>query len=243
MNLSSQSITLIKKHLSQSGDVALLIFSLSEAFSFQEWQFVMLEHEFDGKLVKRAYSIASTQREAREQWEIHFYVKKTEQPLFSHYLVTDIQIGDTLTMTWPLGHFIDNGSHSNYLFVSVWSWLWPILALKKKIIQQEQSYNKVFHLFGERYHHHTIQQCDELFLDCTNYSNVASHLYLSREKDHSRPNHYRAGYVQDSIHHAINFLGIDCKVFLCGLPAMVDDVRKQLIDAWIPKEHILFEKY
>jgi NAD(P)H-flavin reductase len=54
----------------------------------------------------------------------------------------------------------------------------------------------------------------------------------------------KKGYVQDGLDSALEFLNTqDIIVFICGLPAMCDDVAQILQDKGIEKQRLIIEKY
>ena len=59
--------TLVHKYDSPSGYVSLVLFQVNEVFAFTEGQFVMIHAEINGKLVKRPYSIATTNKQLQEE--------------------------------------------------------------------------------------------------------------------------------------------------------------------------------
>jgi len=79
ISTKNMKIKLINKSLSQSNEVSYITFSLSNDFSFKEGQFSMLETEINGNKIKRAYSIASTNYEAKSNKTISFYIKKASE--------------------------------------------------------------------------------------------------------------------------------------------------------------------
>jgi NAD(P)H-flavin reductase len=67
-------------------------------------------------------------------------------------------------------------------------------------------------------------------------------LYLSQEE--SLPAQRKKWHIQEGLVSAYALLQDNNYIaFLCGKPAMVDEVREILAQRWIPKEHIIFEKY
>jgi sulfite reductase alpha subunit-like flavoprotein len=103
-------------------------------------------------------------------------------------------------------------------------------------------------LFGERYINNVLPSTLELLAQES--ENTMCRLFLSREDDDFfekrtlvRPVS-KKGYVQDGLEEALNFLGdSNISVFLCGHPAMVDDVRAKLVEIGIDAAQIKFEKY
>jgi len=73
------------------------------------------------KVIKRAYSIATTHQEMEKRRIVGTIVKQTSEHGMSAFLTRDIQLGDEVTLTGALGHFVDHGRASDYLLVSMGS--------------------------------------------------------------------------------------------------------------------------
>jgi len=63
---------------SVSRDVVILHVQVTEPFSFLEGQFMMLQTLIDDKIVKRAYSIYSTNQHLQDSQIISFCIKRKE---------------------------------------------------------------------------------------------------------------------------------------------------------------------
>lgn len=232
MNIKLKNI-----YLSESKQVSYTIFEYDWKFEFQEWQFVMLEKEIDWKKVKRAYSIATTNEESKNN-QIWFIVKKASENWMSNYLTQIIKPWDELLMSWPHWHLVDKWENNDYLLVSVWSWVWPILSIYKLLIRQNR-FNKIVNFFWERFNSNLVDVIKNSFVD---KENVKNFLYMSREE--SLTENWNKWYVQDWILEWLKFLETkNISVFLCWIPKMVDEVKSILFNNWIDKKNIKFEKY
>ena len=73
---------------------------------------------------------------------------------------------------------------------------------------------------------------------------IYNQICLSREMNTTYPSVMRSGYVQGALDDALVFLSTDnITVFICGLPAMCDEVRDILLSKGFPKERLIIEKY
>ena len=77
---------LVYKYDSPSGYVSYLLFQPETTFTFSEGQFVMIEVEIDGKVIKKPYSIATTNKMMQEEKLFGVVVKKTSEKGMSDYL-------------------------------------------------------------------------------------------------------------------------------------------------------------
>lgn len=247
--------TLTHKYDSPSEQVSLVLFQVEETFAFQEWQFVMIEKELNGKLTRKPYSIATTNIQMQEEKTIGFVVKKTSENGMSSFLTQQITLGDTINIKGPVWHYVDSFEFPNYLFISTGSGLSPNVGLFQHLVYESKRYEKIVNIFGERFYSHIIPEVENLFV-AHDDDRIQNMFYLSQEEFPLLEQEdflvgdkrvglelYRKWYVQEWLAKAVAYLWPQTSCFLCGIPAMVDDVQKKLIALWIPKEQISFEKY
>ena len=232
--------TLTYKYDSPSGSTSYLLFQPIESFSFSEGQFVMIETHLHGKLTKKPYSIATTHRMLVEEKLVWVVVKKTSENGMSDYLTQKIQVGDTVTLKWPVGHYVDPETSKNYLLISTGSGLSPNVGVFHHLVYERQDHGKIVHLYGERYTDDLIPEIQTILTAQSN-KHIQTICYLSREA--TPPHGYRAGHVQDGLVEAVDRVWTDATCFVCGSPAMVTDVVEKLQLLGIPNEQIITEKY
>ncbi len=248
-------IKLEKKYLSPNKNIGYLLFKLENNFSFQAGQFVMLEantdlkkkyinnipNEENAKLqqptIKRAYSIACSPSFTAKTGQIAFYIKRAWT--FSSFLL-DADIDIELELQGPYGHFVNDLNLENYLFISVWSGLAPIIGLFEETVEKN-NFNKIVNLHGERLFDNLIPQIIEKF-NIQN-SNIKNMFFLSREEKELSPPFYK-GHIQDWLSEVLSFFDTkEIAVFICWKSSMVNDIKEKLINAWIKENFIKTEKY
>lgn len=235
--------TVVDIQHSPNKQVAFVYFKPEENFTFQEWQFIFLERVWfsypDGKSMKNAYSIGTTNVLMQEKWIIGTIVKQSSTGWMSEYLTQDIVIGDSIKLTGPLWHFVDKKLSRNYVFVSIGSGITPVYSLYNSLIET-QDFDQIINVFGERHKDNLIPTVIQSYTSSD--PRVQHMLYLSQEKE--LPNWRQAWYVQQAFEHIFEiFADQKFQIFLCGKPVMVDDVVAILLDRGIEKEYIHFEKY
>ncbi|MBS8122037.1 FAD-binding oxidoreductase [Candidatus Vampirococcus lugosii] len=236
--MNKAKISLINKISSKTNEEVFLMFKLIGDFEFKTGQFVMITTNIDNKNIKRAYSIATTNKLLQDKKQIGFYVKKASENGVSNYFTQIIKEGDELEITGPYGHFIDNEEIKNYLLISVGSGVGPILGIYEEIINEKNNFNKLVNIFSEKTEKNINGIIQKTFN--SNDEKVKNILYLSRDKVEG----YRNGHIQDGLQEAIDFLGTKkIKVFICGKPEMVDDATNILLSKGIEKNNIISEKY
>ena len=117
---------------------------LKNKFSFKPGQYITLELDIYGQLMRRAYSICSS---VNNSDSIKIAVKRVKKGLVSNFINDLAQVGDIVDVGIPDGHFFVNVKAENcktyYLFASG-SGITPILSILKSVLQTEK--NSVVHL-------------------------------------------------------------------------------------------------
>lgn len=244
------SATIVSIDYSPSREVVILHCKPEEIFVFQEWQFMVLQVEIDGQIIKRSYSIYSTNQQLQDSQIVSFCIKHKEWGVFSTRATQVAKVDMKITMTWPVGKFVDPGLSRNYLFISVGSGLSPCFSVYQHLLQT-WLYNKIVNLFGERYLDHIPAEVLEHY----SFQNEKIYNQICLSKEDTITQWMRKGHVQDGLEAALEFLWYSkwssptllfkegVTVFICWLPAMCDDVSQILQDQWIPQERIVIEKY
>lgn len=244
MIVRPQTYELTISHIdySASGKVIMMYCKIDEDIQsaiFLAGQFMLLTATINGAVIKRSYSIATTPALLQEKWLIGFSIKLVEDGVFSTRATQVANIGDKLTMTWGLGRMIDDASNDTYLLICAGSGLSPIYSIYHDLMLQERNI-RIANIFGERYYADVLA---DVYRDWVSEVGewVYSQCYLSQD-EHIW---YTQGRVQAGIVSALEWLETsNIKVFLCGWPAMVDDVRDILTQQhWLDPSQIHFEKY
>ncbi len=241
--------TIVSISHSPSKDVVILNCKVSEHFDFVEGQFMMLQVLINDKIVKRAYSIYSINQQLQDNQMISFCIKRKEGGLFSTWATNIASVGLKIEIIWPIGKFIDNRKSDRYLFISVGSWLSPCFSIYTSLLATGE-YTKIVNLFGERY----FANIPAEVLDGYSIQNdkIYNHVVLSKDNfdinalsSECKERSWGQGkYVQDRLWSALDFLDSkDITVFICGLPAMCDDMVVKLQEKGIARERLIIEKY
>ena len=224
---------------SPSRDVVIITCQVEEVFTFFEGQFMVLQTLIGDKIIKRSYSIYSTSQQLQDTKTISFCIKRKDQWVFSTRATQVAAVGMQITMTWPVGRFVDDGASRNYLFISVGSGLSPCSSIYQQLIRTDQ-YNKIANIFWERYLDHIPWEV----LDAYSIQSEKIHNQICLSKEQNIWSGMRHWYVQSGIDDALAFLGTqDVTVFVCWLPAMCDEVAQILQDKGIEKRRLIIEKY
>ncbi|MEM3364256.1 MAG: FAD-dependent oxidoreductase [Candidatus Micrarchaeia archaeon] len=202
-----------------------------EKMAFSAGQYVMLRAKINDKLESRAYSIASTPID--DEIEIIFRVVGP----FTTYL-DRLKEGDIIEVVGPFGH-LNKGmaKRRNAVFVATGTGLSPLLSIITDIIKSGECarFGSIVLLYGTKYENMLVhkKEIEELMAKCPNFVFCP---ILSREEKWVG----RSGHVQA---HIGEFIKDDTDYFICGLPAMTDEVEKILLEKGVKKECIHLERF
>ena len=195
-------------------------------------QFVSLTAEIDGSPITRAYSFASAAGGSR----FELCLNRVAEGKFSPFLF-DLQPGDRVQMTGPWGGFIFRQPVEDSILIATGTGIVPFRAMLQEQLSRDSSHTFTL-LFGVRYECSLLYRADFEQL-AREHSNFRFWPTLSRPDPGWTG---RAGHVQAHLTEAIGERR-DVNVFICGLAAMVDDVRSILKSSGFDRKRIICEKY
>jgi CDP-4-dehydro-6-deoxyglucose reductase len=202
-------------------------------FSFTAGQFISLYHAHDGADDNRAYSIASAPR-TPDRFDL--CLNRVPGGHFSNYLC-DLARGAAIEFEGPFGFFVLRQPPRDSLFVATGTGIAPIRGMLHDLFARGTD-RSVWLLFGVRYPN-TILYRDEFDALAVQHPNFRFLPTLSRA-----PAGWPGlrGHVQE---HLDTLLAENSAldVYLCGLKAMVDDVRARLKARGFDRKQIRYEKY
>lgn len=215
-------------------DVRHFVFEVPEVeqLPYIPGQFVSFSNQFGEKKVTRAYSTASAPN--RNRFEL--CLNRVQDGFFSPHLFA-MKTGDTVDMKGPIGHFVLKRPASDSIFVATGTGIAPFRGILYDCLDRERE-NEFTLVFGVRYEHGILYRAEfeELQRKHTNFRFLPT---LSRPEPGWSG---KQGHVQQ---HVMELLGDrrDIDVYICGMKAMVDDLRARLKAAGVERTHIIFEKY
>jgi len=203
-----------------------------EQLPYVPGQFVSFSGVFSEKKITRAYSTASPPCGNR----FELCLNRVEDGFFSPYLF-DLKPGAMIDMKGPLGHFVLRHPPNDTIFVATGTGIAPFRAML--LGHLEANPDRQFTLvFGVRFERSLLYRAE--FEQLTgHYPNFRFHPTLSRPDESWKG---LTGHVQQ---HVLDTLGDrrDMDVYICGMKAMVDDMRARLKDLGLERRQIIFEKY
>ena len=215
-------------------EVRHFVFEIEDAdrLPFVPGQFVSVTERLHGRDVTRAYSIASPPDGRR----FELCLNRVLNGLISPHLFT-LKPGDKVRITEPNGYFLPRQPMDTSLFVATGTGIAPVRAILKHVLANGEQARMTL-LFGVR-HADGILYRDEFEQLAAMHPNFRFWPTLSRPEPGWQG---RTGHVQGHLDEALEgSKAVD--VYICGLKAMVDDVRRRLREKGFDRRRIVYEKY
>jgi ring-1,2-phenylacetyl-CoA epoxidase subunit PaaE len=110
--------------------------ALRATFGFTQGQYLTLRHTIAGQDLRRSYSICA----GVDDGELRVGVRKVRGGVFSNWINTSLQAGDTLQVMAPQGRFfvpLDPAAQRHHVGIAGGSGITPILSIMKTVLQRE----------------------------------------------------------------------------------------------------------
>jgi len=199
---------------------------------FKAGQFVSFTETLQGKKITRPYSIASLPDGNR----FELCLNLVHEGIFSPHLF-QLKPGDAVEMSAPLGFFVVRNPEKPALFIATGTGIAPFRGMVPAYLGHAHA-QELTMIFGVR-QAANIYYRDEFEALAAKHANFRFWPTLSREDPAWQG---RSGHVQIHVLEALADRR-DLDVYICGLKAMVDDVRAILKGLGFDRKQIIFEKY
>lgn len=215
-------------------EVRHFLFDVPETdhLAYTPGQFVSFTEPFNGKPVTRAYSIAS----APEGNRFELCLNRVQEGIFSPYLF-DLAPGAEVEMRGPLGYFVPKQPFRDALFIATGTGIAPFRGFVRSAAVTASA-ARISLLFGTRYEEGILYR-DEF--EALEVSRPGFRFMPTLTRPGSQWNG-RTGRVQAHLDEALDGR-TDLDVYICGMKAMVDDVRAILKSKGFDRKQIIVEKY
>lgn len=212
-------------------------------FDFKPGQFVsLLAPNHEGRIITRAYSIASGPRE-----NSHFDVclNRVESGFFSN-LLCDMPEGSELKFHGPHGLFVLRNPLRDCIFIATGTGIAPMRSFVEWLFAEPSRHQgrQFWLVYGTRYPKDIYYE--EEFTDLAKrFPNFHYVITLSRGGDDWKG---ERGYVQEHVRRLVEArapeIRKDMDAYICGLNDMVSAIRKLLQEdfGW-EKKQVVFERY
>ncbi len=222
-------------------DFCHLRIKVQESYDFKAGQFALLSFFINGEKETRAYSFASPPSLVRKEGILEFGIKRKQNGKVSSYVYEKLKVGEEVEISQSKGHMIlDNAPTRDFVFIAAGSGITPFRSMILELAETGK-YNSIVLIYGNKYREDVAYH--DLFLKLSNeIKNFEYYSILSRDEREYKD--FYKGHVQDILFDDNRkLISNDRTYFLCGMPAMVQDVNSKLIERGINKENILFEAY
>jgi len=215
--------------------------NLKTTFSFVAGQYLTLKTKIDGQEVRRDYSISSSPFSG----DLTVTIKEIEKGLFSTFANQDLKVGDVLEVAPPNGRFtfIPNSDHQNTVVAfAAGSGITPIMSILKTVLESGDT-QKFILVYGNKTPQDTIFL--QTFLELkAQYPNrlLLQYVYSQTQSDDAlfgRIDKGNTNYILKNL----NDLETSSAYYLCGPEAMIQTVKKVLIENGVAESKILFELF
>lgn len=214
---------------------------LADVFSFMPGQHLTFRADIGGEDVRRNYSIC-----VAPGADLKVGIKRVNGGLFSTWAMESLAPGDTIETMKPRGHFtwsFSGTQANNYLFFAGGSGITPILSLLEAGLATEPQ-SRFTLLYGNRTSNSVmflkeLSQLKDRYLD-----RLQIYHFLTAEADdielfNGRLDERRIAELLSSL---IDPKNIDV-AFICGPAAMMEVAEKAMLDAGVPADHVLVERF
>jgi NAD(P)H-flavin reductase len=203
------------------------------SLSFTAGQFIILNVPQNGKVVKRAYSIASPPHEPSV---LEFCIQYAEGGVASTYL-WKLKPGDPVSISGPHGTFVlKEPLDYDPVFMATGTGVAPFRAMIKHLVRQFVT-RDFWLLFGTRYEHALLYESEFRTLAGTrkNFHYVP---VVSRPKDWKG----EAGHIQQTFQKYITDTS-NKEIYICGWLERVKAIYADLQAYGVPKEKLHYEEW
>ena len=216
--------------------------TLREVYAFTQGQYLTLRKTIDGEDLRRSYSICA----GVDDGELRVGVRKVQGGVFSNWINTALQPGDTMAVMAPQGRFfvpLDPQSHRHHVGIAGGSGITPILSIMKTVLAREPRAGFTL-IYGNRMLKSTMFKEELEDLKNRYMTRLVLHHVFSDEPTDAPLN---MGLMnRDKI---AEFLGwvvpaetID-HVYVCGPYQMNDEAEAALLAAGVAEERIHIERF
>ena len=210
---------------------------LKQFYNFSAGQYVTLELQIDGVIVRRSYSICS--EPDVESFDVG--IKKVQNGIFSTYVNEKLRINDSIKVGKPEGRFIwEPNENEKIMAIAAGSGITPIMSIIKSVIKHSEKSSLTL-IYCNKSPEKTMFY-KELQLLAKHFPNRLNIHWTFTETNEKDANFGRVD--ENYINFVLNKNKIKPnKYFLCGPEKMIDLSKNFLIKKGISENQILFELF
>lgn len=230
----------------ETDDSLLLTLSVPDdvatEFGYKQGQHLPVRAEIGGSSVRRTYSICTSVNDDK----LRLGIRIQPDGVFSNYVADNLNVGDTLEVMPPYGHFntdLDAEQSRVYAAFVAGSGITPILSIVKTTLETEPASR--FSVFYGNRKQSTTMFIEELWALKNIYpERLSLHFIMSQEPtDIEIYGGHVDGEKVKELHRVFLADVRPDEVFLCGPNPMIDDVTESLIELGYKQEQIHSERF
>ena len=216
--------------------------ALREVFGFTQGQYLTLRALVGGEDLRRSYSICS----GLDDGALRVGIRLLPGGAFSGWAAESLQVGQTLDVLPPQGHFftpLNAQARHHVLFIAAGSGITPMLSLMKTMLAREP-HTLCTLIYGNRRLASTMFRDELDDLKNRYLARFSIHHVFSRESQdaalfNGRLDEHR---LSTFLHMLVPAHTVD-EAFVCGPAGMIDDAVAALDAAGMGPEHIHVERF
>lgn len=224
-------ITDITEHV--GADAKTFTLSADSAAYFRAGQYLSVSLKIGDSIVTRPYSISSAPSLSKEG-KYKITVRRTPNGFASDYLLSEPKIGDTVTVSEPLGNFFyeELRDCGDVIALAGGSGITPFLSMAHAICDGTENFNLTI-LFGSKNEQSILfkQELDEISARCPRVKTI--YVLSDEEKDG-----YEHGFITAELISKYAPAEKEYSVFMCGPEAMYRFAEKELDKLGLDRKHI-----
>lgn len=217
--------------------------TLKSTFAFKPGQFLTLQTQIGGEMVRRSYSICSGVNDGH----LRVGIKRVRGGLFSNHANDHFKSGDTLNVMPPQGNFspkLDVNHEKNYMCLAVGSGITPILSIISSVLSTEHN-SKVTLVYGNK-RTNTVMFKEELSFIKSRYLNRFKWVNIMSQEDQGSDVlkgkiDNKKGYLLQK-YKMIDILNAS-EAFICGPESMISEVSHGFRLEGLANEQIHYELF
>ena len=219
-------------------DMRHLVLKLVEPTEIAYWPGQYVDITLPGTDTSRSFSMANVS--SRESGQLEFIIRCYPDGRFSHFLDTQLSVGDRLDVTGPFGVFtLRDGRDSDLVFVGGGAGMAPILSVLRSLAERGST-RKVTYYYGARTQRDLCFE-KELYA-LTETLPRFSYVPALSEADDAEPWNGEVGFITDVVKkYETDLSGADS--YVCGPLPMVEAAIEVLLGLGAPEKNIYYDKF
>jgi propane monooxygenase reductase subunit len=219
-------------------DMRHLVLKLVEPTEIKFFPGQYMDITIPGTDASRSFSMANTT--SRDSGQLEFVIKVYPDGLFSHFLDTQLAIGDRLDITGPFGVFtLRESDEADLIFLGGGAGMAPILSLLRSMAERGIQ-RKATYYYGAR---RRRDLCFEAELRALEES-LPSFRYVPALSEPTGEDSWdgEVGLITDVVKRHEQDLS-HAHAYVCGPPPMVEAAMPLLTTLGVPEKRIYYDKF